>query len=356
MSSSREGGKKRDPSHENVLRSILNAQNGADRCVTYEAALREIGWGQKRTHWMWYVFPAHRALRAHTRKPQFLLPSLRCHADYIRHHILGRRLKEITSVVLSHVTGRGRRRRTIRGIFGRVDAEKFHECVTTFALACALEIRSNGELRSVCMDMFELFVVVLEKAFAEPEGTRALPSGVLRAVSREGHSFLRGVRTIDELKRVIVCDDKVAVVCKDDSRSNSSRQDAMTRALVRWEWFDGDRWIAYDESATKRLELAHGRHVRYVTLAVDDGRKKYVVDLEKMVQKNQKSGFTRPLRRGEGRTTVNRTRGPPASLTFQPKRRTGPMNSWCRHCHKHRDAHRIGLGGARGLCPSPAKM
>jgi len=78
--------------------------------AVYDQVVEELSQGQKTTHWIWFVFP--------------------------------------------QLTGLGRSERAITQMFGSVDAQKFHSCVTLFHLAdpaaeCfkrALEIFFQGSL------------------------------------------------------------------------------------------------------------------------------------------------------------------------------------------------------------------
>ena len=58
----------------------------------YERALSEITRGQKRTHWMWYVFPQFAGLGLSAPSRKYSIASLAEAEAYLRHEVLGPRL------------------------------------------------------------------------------------------------------------------------------------------------------------------------------------------------------------------------------------------------------------------------
>ena len=97
----------------------------------FEAALAELKAGEKRSHWMWFVFPQLRGL-GHSPMAEFYgVGSLAEARAYLAHPVLGGRLKLCTQTVLA-VEGR-----TLNEIFGSPDDMKFRSSMTLFALASA---------------------------------------------------------------------------------------------------------------------------------------------------------------------------------------------------------------------------
>ena len=96
----------------------------------YEAALAELRAGLKQTHWMWFIFPQHRALGKSPRAIRFGLESLDEARAYLAHPILGARLRECTDAMLGAGPGL-----TAHDILGSPDDLKFQSCMTAFALA-----------------------------------------------------------------------------------------------------------------------------------------------------------------------------------------------------------------------------
>ena len=67
----------------------------------YEQALREIRSGRKRSHWMWYIFPQIQGLGFSPTAQYYAIRDLQEARDYLAHPVLGARLKEISSALLS---------------------------------------------------------------------------------------------------------------------------------------------------------------------------------------------------------------------------------------------------------------
>lgn len=95
----------------------------------YERACAELRAGQKRSHWMWFIFPQIHGLGSSPMAVRFAISGLDEARAYLAHELLGARLREATRVVLG-VEGR-----TIDRIFGYPDHLKFHSSMTLFARA-----------------------------------------------------------------------------------------------------------------------------------------------------------------------------------------------------------------------------
>ncbi len=94
--------------------------------VNYEKALSEITEGRKRSHWIWYIFPQFKDF-AHSRMAEFYGIEDKNEAEvYLRHPVLGKRLREITTALLQH------KGKDINIIFGELDAGKVRSCMTMF--------------------------------------------------------------------------------------------------------------------------------------------------------------------------------------------------------------------------------
>jgi len=103
---------------------FIDAQNSVISTV-----LDELCSGQKRTHWMWFVFPQHVGLGRSPMAKRFGLGSIEDARAYLTDPILGGRLVACTEVVLAN------RARSAREIFGTPDDLKFRSCMTLFAVA-----------------------------------------------------------------------------------------------------------------------------------------------------------------------------------------------------------------------------
>ncbi len=88
---------------------------------------QELRAGQKRSHWMWFVFPQLAGLGHSPTARHYAIASRAEAQAYLAHPILGPRLVECTALV-NAVEGR-----TVHQVFGSPDDLKFHSCVTLFA-------------------------------------------------------------------------------------------------------------------------------------------------------------------------------------------------------------------------------
>lgn len=104
------------------LQRFLDAQR-----EVYEAVCAELAAGNKRSHWMWFIFPQLQGL-GHSRTAQFYGISGRQEAQaYLQHPVLGSRLRHCTQLLLG-VEGR-----SIDAIVGYPDNLKFRSSLTLFA-------------------------------------------------------------------------------------------------------------------------------------------------------------------------------------------------------------------------------
>ena len=96
-----------------------------------ERVIGELRAGRKASHWMWFVFPQIRGLGHSPMAQRFAIRSLAEAEAYLRHPVLGPRLRECTRLV-NAVEGR-----SVEEIFGYPDHLKFHSCMTLFTHATA---------------------------------------------------------------------------------------------------------------------------------------------------------------------------------------------------------------------------
>jgi len=106
------------------LTRFVTAQNRI-----YDEVCSELREGNKRSHWMWFVFPQIKGLGCSPMSQNFAISSIEEARAYLQHPILSPRLLECTQLVNS-TTGL-----TIHQIFGSPDDLKFHSCMTLFAKA-----------------------------------------------------------------------------------------------------------------------------------------------------------------------------------------------------------------------------
>jgi uncharacterized protein (DUF1810 family) len=97
----------------------------------YHEVCAELRAGQKRSHWMWFIFPQIKGLG---RSPTAVRFAIGCRQEaeaYAQHRTLGARLRECTELV-NAVDGRSASK-----IFGYPDDLKFHSSMTLFAATAA---------------------------------------------------------------------------------------------------------------------------------------------------------------------------------------------------------------------------
>jgi len=125
------------------LRRFVDAQD-----PVYERVCTELRNGRKTSHWMWFVFPQVRGLGESQMAHTFGISSRAEAEAYLKHPVLGARLRECTRLV-NLVEGRA-----IEEIFGYPDDLKFRSSMTLFASVApedqifqdALEKYFGGEL------------------------------------------------------------------------------------------------------------------------------------------------------------------------------------------------------------------
>lgn len=106
------------------LQRFVDAQEGV-----YEQALREVAAGEKRSHWMWFVFPQIAGLGSSSMAQRYAIANREEAVAYLKHEVLGARLHEITAAA-NAVEGR-----SASQVFGYPDDLKFHSSMTLFAEA-----------------------------------------------------------------------------------------------------------------------------------------------------------------------------------------------------------------------------
>ena len=109
--------------------------NSLDRFVQaqtlmYSVALNEIKHGQKRSHWMWYMFPQLRGLGTSSMADWYGISGLIEAQAYLEHPVLSERLYELCGALLEH------KDKSALEIFGDIDAIKLQSSMTLFALTC----------------------------------------------------------------------------------------------------------------------------------------------------------------------------------------------------------------------------
>jgi uncharacterized protein (DUF1810 family) len=92
----------------------------------YATALSQLKAGQKKTHWIWFVFPQVDGLGHSAMSQRYAIKSKDEAVAYLGHPLLGTRLAECTRAVLDVGD------RTAHEIFGSPDELKFRSSMTLF--------------------------------------------------------------------------------------------------------------------------------------------------------------------------------------------------------------------------------
>jgi uncharacterized protein (DUF1810 family) len=114
------------------MEDLFNLERFASaQAAVYEQVLEELRAGEKRTHWIWFIFPQMKGLGRSPQANHFGIGSLEEAVAYLRHPVLGSRLSQCTRLV-TLVEGR-----TIRQILASPDDMKFRSSMSLFAHAAA---------------------------------------------------------------------------------------------------------------------------------------------------------------------------------------------------------------------------
>ena len=108
------------------LERFVAAQAGG----VYEQALAELRAGEKRSHWMWFIFPQHRDLGRSDMAKFYGLSGEEEARAYLAHPLLGPRLRQCAEAVRAQ-TEKGK---SLEAVFGPLDAMKFRSSMEIFLL------------------------------------------------------------------------------------------------------------------------------------------------------------------------------------------------------------------------------
>jgi uncharacterized protein (DUF1810 family) len=106
------------------LERFVRAQEGV-----YDRALAELVDGNKRSHWMWFIFPQIAGLGSSPTAQQYAIADLEEARAYMAHPVLGPRLVSCATAVLAHPD------RSATRILGFPDDLKLRSSMTLFARA-----------------------------------------------------------------------------------------------------------------------------------------------------------------------------------------------------------------------------
>jgi uncharacterized protein (DUF1810 family) len=106
------------------LERFVSAQESA-----YARALDELRGGEKRSHWIWFVFPQIAGLGRSEMARNYAIDSLEEARAYLAHPLLGPRYLECVEALMMHAD------RPATAIMGDVDAMKLRSSLTLFMIA-----------------------------------------------------------------------------------------------------------------------------------------------------------------------------------------------------------------------------
>ncbi|MFJ7795058.1 DUF1810 domain-containing protein [Pseudomonas sp. NPDC096950] len=109
----------------------------------FDRVQEELRAGQKRRHWMWFIFPQIAGLGGSEMSRHFAISCAEEATAYLNHPLLGPRLRTCTQLVLNL------KKRSIAEIFGHPDDLKFHSSMTLFA-----QVAPDGSLFHQALDHY----------------------------------------------------------------------------------------------------------------------------------------------------------------------------------------------------------
>lgn len=106
------------------LQHFVDAQAGV-----FAAALAELRAGQKRSHWMWFIFPQLLGLGQSAMSRRFGIQGLDHAGRYLQHPVLGPRLVQAAQAARAALQADT----SLSHLFGAIDSQKFISCMTLFS-------------------------------------------------------------------------------------------------------------------------------------------------------------------------------------------------------------------------------
>lgn len=140
------------------LQRFVDAQNRV-----FEQVCSELRSGRKEGHWMWFIFPQLKGLGYSAMANKFGISSRDEAESYLRHPILGPRLRQCSQFVNLV------EERSIDQIFGYPDDRKFRSSMTLFA-----HVTSDNEVFKAALQKY--FGGKFDRLTLENRDFHALPS------------------------------------------------------------------------------------------------------------------------------------------------------------------------------------
>lgn len=136
------------------VKRFLEAQNRT--YCGYQQALEEVKAGQKRGHWIWYIFPQMKGLGFSDMAEFYGIADREEGEDYLLHPTLNDRIHEISTALLEHQD------KSAEKIFGGLDAMKVRSSMTLFdelspndVFAKVLDVFYHGERDEKTLELLE---------------------------------------------------------------------------------------------------------------------------------------------------------------------------------------------------------
>lgn len=140
----------------------------------YANALEEIQRGQKRSHWMWYIFPQLRGLGRSSMANYYGIVDEDEAMMYLQHPVLGRHLFEITKEMLAI------NNKLIEDVLGGIDALKFRSSMTLFDMIYPNSIFSEALQKYYRGEADQLTIGLLQRTSENRD--RLVPGGIIGAI------------------------------------------------------------------------------------------------------------------------------------------------------------------------------
>ena len=123
------------------LQRFIDAQD-----LIYPIVIKELQEGEKRSHWMWYIFPQLKQLGYSHNSKFYGISGLEEAAEYIQDTTLNQRIREVSKIILDLSTDNAIE------VFGSIDSCKLRSSMTLFdavspndIFACVLDKYFNGQ-------------------------------------------------------------------------------------------------------------------------------------------------------------------------------------------------------------------
>ena len=134
----------------------------------FDQALGELRNGEKRSHWIWFIFPQLKGLGYSPMASLYGIKGLAEAVEYLEHPILSKRLEESFQVVLNQLVSPSSASSLLaanvdRLMGGRTDAVKLVSCATLFRSASKSPSLSSSEVSLKISDLTDKILKCIEE-------------------------------------------------------------------------------------------------------------------------------------------------------------------------------------------------